>query len=199
MLSPKRATLRLWPSAKAAAARIQPRQLLADGRGLPVADHDLARHPQARADEAVLAVAVGRLVEVHEVHVDRSHGMSRLNWVCRWHSGLRSSTRPAIHIFEGLKVCIHGDDAGARARGVRLSHQREDGVGSLHHRFPDERARKGRVQSLDHRLRMLVHLLEDVRAVEVLTAGHEPELMLLELDHFLISFSANAPRARYFT
>ncbi len=45
-------------------------ELLEDGRGLPVADHDLARQAQARADEAVLPVAVGRLVEVHEVHVD---------------------------------------------------------------------------------------------------------------------------------
>ena len=32
--------------------------------------------------------------------------MSRLNWVWRWQRGRLSSVSPAIHIFEGLKVCI---------------------------------------------------------------------------------------------
>ena len=34
------------------------------------------------------------------------HGRSRLNWVCRWTSGLRSSVSPAIHILAGENVCI---------------------------------------------------------------------------------------------
>ena len=37
---------------------------------LPVTGNDLARSAQAGADEAVLAVAVGSLIQVHEVHVD---------------------------------------------------------------------------------------------------------------------------------
>ena len=37
---------------------------------LPVADHDLAVEPHARVEEPGLAVAMGGLVEVHEVHVD---------------------------------------------------------------------------------------------------------------------------------
>ena len=36
-----------------------------------------------------------------------AHGSSTLAWVCRWSSGLRSASSPAIHIFAGLKVCIH--------------------------------------------------------------------------------------------
>jgi hypothetical protein len=39
-------------------------------RVLPMTDHDRAIHAQARADEPVLPVAVGRLVQVHEIHVD---------------------------------------------------------------------------------------------------------------------------------
>ena len=39
---------------------------------LPVADHDLAVQAEAAADEPELAVAVGGLVQVHEVHVDRA-------------------------------------------------------------------------------------------------------------------------------
>ena len=34
------------------------------------------------------------------------HGMSRLNWVWRWQSGLVSLVSPLIHIFDGLNVCI---------------------------------------------------------------------------------------------
>ena len=43
-------------------------------RILPMADDDLPRLAHPRADEAELAVAVGRLVQVHEVHVDRRPG-----------------------------------------------------------------------------------------------------------------------------
>ena len=32
------------------------------------------------------------------------HGMSRLCWVCRCSSGLRSSFSPLIHIFDGENV-----------------------------------------------------------------------------------------------
>ncbi len=34
-------------------------------------------------------------------------GMSRLNCVWRWQSGFCSLLSPPIHIFAGLKVCIH--------------------------------------------------------------------------------------------
>ncbi len=33
-------------------------------------------------------------------------GSATFAWVCRWSSGLRSASRPAIHIFAGEKVCI---------------------------------------------------------------------------------------------
>ena len=35
-----------------------------------------------------------------------AHGMSRLNWVCRWSSGFAQRVKPAIHIFAGENVCI---------------------------------------------------------------------------------------------
>src|SRR6056297_2044311 len=35
-----------------------------------------------------------------------SHGISALNWVCRWHKGLLNILSPAIHILAGEKVCI---------------------------------------------------------------------------------------------
>ena len=56
-----------------------------------------------------------------------SQGMSRLNWVCRCRSGLRSSESPAIHIFAGEKVCIqvirpaHPSSAFASRHSVRIA------------------------------------------------------------------------------
>ncbi|CAB4920545.1 unannotated protein [freshwater metagenome] len=35
-----------------------------------------------------------------------AHGRAASAWVCRCSSGLRSASRPAIHILAGLKVCI---------------------------------------------------------------------------------------------
>ena len=51
-----------------------PGQPLLRLRLLPMADDHFARLPQPRADVAELAVAVRRLVQVHEVHVDRVPG-----------------------------------------------------------------------------------------------------------------------------
>ena len=36
-----------------------------------------------------------------------AHGNPTLAWVCRCSSGLPRASRPPIHIFAGLKVCIH--------------------------------------------------------------------------------------------
>ena len=73
---------------------------------LPVPHDHRALQAHARADEAELPVAVRRLVEVHEVHVDLAQGMSLLYWVCRCTKGFFSAESPAIHIFAGEKVCI---------------------------------------------------------------------------------------------
>ncbi len=35
-----------------------------------------------------------------------AHGSARLSWVCRCSSGLRSASRPVIHILAGENVCI---------------------------------------------------------------------------------------------
>jgi len=35
-----------------------------------------------------------------------AHGSATFACVCRWSSGLRSRSRPPIHIFAGLNVCI---------------------------------------------------------------------------------------------
>ena len=70
MLSPKRTTRRLRASWTPAAARIQAPMRDWTAGLLPVAGDGLARHAQPRHDVGELAVAVRRLVQVHEGHVD---------------------------------------------------------------------------------------------------------------------------------
>jgi hypothetical protein len=69
MLSPKRASLSVRAACQPAAARCQSSTCAARRVG-DVADDGLARDAEARLDVAELAVAVGGLVEVHEVEVD---------------------------------------------------------------------------------------------------------------------------------
>src|SRR6187431_1765772 len=64
------------------------RELLDDIRVLPVAYHDLAVDPQPCADEPILPVAVGGLVEVHEVHVELSPGQLAVKLGVKMREGL---------------------------------------------------------------------------------------------------------------
>ena len=73
---------------------------------LPMADDHLAGFAQPRADIAELAVAVGGLVEVHEIHVDRGPGQVAVELRMEMGHRLIERRRPAIHILAGEKVCI---------------------------------------------------------------------------------------------
>ena len=105
-MPPKRTIFRLRDSANAHATRDQLVELGEDVAVLPVSDHDLALEAQARADEAVFAVAVGRLVQVHEVHVDLRPGQLAVELRVQVRERLASWVSPRIHIFAGEKVCI---------------------------------------------------------------------------------------------
>ena len=71
MLSPKRATFSACAVVPGAAAPASSADALLDFRILPVTDDHFAVDAHPRADEAEFAVAVRRLVQVHEIHVDR--------------------------------------------------------------------------------------------------------------------------------
>ena len=71
---------------------------------LPVTGDDLARLAESGSDEAVLAVAVRGLIEVHEVHVDLFVG--NLAVILRGKMQPRL-LRPLIHILDGLNVWHH--------------------------------------------------------------------------------------------
>jgi hypothetical protein len=49
---------------------------------------------------------MGRLIEVHEVHVDLCPGEIAVELGVRWSSGFCRTVSPAIHILAGENVCI---------------------------------------------------------------------------------------------
>ena len=71
----------------------------------PVADDDLAGEPQARVDEARLAVAVRGLVQVHEVHVDRAPRQVAIELRVQMQERLLQRIQPANPHLRRARTC----------------------------------------------------------------------------------------------
>ena len=165
-------------SCQPAAARAQRAEPLRHDRVLPVADDHLAAVAQARLDEAELAVAVGGLVEVHEVHVDLGPGQVAVELrVQVQRAACAGRGRPAIHILAGEKVCIQamrpmqfGAASASRRTWAMSSGVVTTGLTTI--RTGTAGGRRGRGDLAG----VLRDLAQDVLAVQVLAAGDEPGL-----------------------
>ena len=107
-----------------------------------------------------------------------AHGMAPWCWVWRCRNGLRRPCSPAIHILAGENVCIHRispTQAGSRSASWH-SARMPAGVGQhgLDHDPGGDAGR--RVQGGGDLGAVGGHRGERVRAVQVLAAGHEPDL-----------------------
>ena len=191
----------------AEAGELEPARLgPAAGRAHPGADpvvhffvcevaHDhLAALPQPRAGGPELAVAVGGLVQVHEVHVDRAPRQVAIALRVQVQVGLlqrREAGDPHLRGREG----VHPEhEADASLRLVRLGHHARDLVGGLHDRLAHDAAGDpGRgVEGRRDALGVLGDLPQRLGAVQVLAAGHEPDLALFQAgDHLRTSLLAS--------
>ena len=129
----------------------------------------LAGHAEPGLDVAELPVAVRRLVEVHEVHVDRSStAASTLACVCRCSSGVRSASSPAIHIFAGENVCIHAITPTHASEVLASRQTRRIALGVGQHRLPDhpDGHAGGVVSGIGDLPRLLGDLAQRVLAVQ---------------------------------
>ena len=112
-------------------------KLLLDVLVLPEADHHFAIEAHPAHDEAVFAIAMSRLVEVHEIHVDGApwdlavvlsmevgDGLAKLLQAVDPHLGRREGVAP-------------GDEANAVGSGIRLLAKVGDLLGSLGDRLED--------------------------------------------------------------
>ena len=107
MLSPKRASFSCCTASQPAAALVQvPIEAVTAGlltcpttvlRDVP---NRVAMYPNSRSPWA----AWFRFMKSKSM---LSQGNSKFAWVCKCSNGFASAVSPAIHIFAGLKVCIH--------------------------------------------------------------------------------------------
>ncbi len=158
-------------------------QLLLHSLLLPVADDDLAITPQTRADEPELAIAVGALVEVHEVHVDVGPRDVPIELRVQVHEGLVQRGQAGDpHL--GRRERVHpGDDADAVGGGVGLHADVMDGLRRGHDRLEDDLDRDllGTGKPLRDLSGVLIHLLEGLGAIKVLASRHKPQFQFLQV------------------
>ena len=126
MLSPKRAILAPWASCQAQAARSHTASWANTLSVLPVADDDLSLQAHARADEPELAPAVGRLVEVHKVHVDRVPGDVAVELGVEVDKGLLQRLQARDPHLGRAKGVHPGDQTDAVLSSIGLHTQIED-------------------------------------------------------------------------
>ena len=144
---------------------------------LPVPDDDLPRLAQSGAEESELAVAVGRLVQVHEIHVDRRPGQITIELRVQVGQRLgqgRQSGDPHLGRREGVHP---GDHADAMGRSVGIAADVKDRFRRRDDRLEDDAQGqpRGGAEPLDQTAAVFGHLAKSRLAVKVLTAGDEPD------------------------
>jgi hypothetical protein len=152
--------------------------LLLHARVADVADDRLARHAETGLHVAELAVAVGGLVEVHEVEVDVGPGQRHVRLRVQVQQRLAQGVEAADPHLGRAERVHPGRDADDRVVEVRLEHGAADRVGVGQHGLPDEAHGHvgGGGQLVGDGTRLVGDLLQRLFAVEALAPGEEPHL-----------------------
>ncbi len=158
---------------------------LLDGWVGPVAGDGLPREPQARGHVAELAVAVRRLVQVHEVHVDLGPRQLAVELRVQMEERLLQRAQAGDPHLRGRERVHPGDDPDAAVVPVRLGAERANRLGAPRRRLVDDADRHGLggVEPCRHLGRVLRDLAQGGLAVHVLAPGHEPDLESVERFH----------------
>ena len=156
-----------------------------------MADHDGPLQPHPRGDEPELPVAVGGLIEVHEIHVDRGPGDLAIELRVEVQERLLEGREPADpHL--GRREGVHpGDQPDAGIAGVGLLAEALDlvrtGQDGLDHHLDRDVARG--IKAGRDPQRMLGDGLERVGAVQMLRSGDEPDLVGADIEHAAVSWT----------
>jgi len=155
----------------------------------PMADDDLAAEPHAGVDEPRLAVAVRRLVEVHEIHVDRAPRQLGVELGVEMSERLLQRVEAADPHLRRREGVHPQDQARAIGIGIGFEAQLENLVGRgqqrLEHGLERQLFRFG--ERAGDLLGVGGDLLERSRPVEVLRPADEPDFRIGEEDHVHLS------------
>lgn len=147
----------------------------------PVADDDLAVEAHAAVDKSGLAVAVRRLVQVHEIHVDLLVGDLAVVLGGKMAVGLLQIHKAVDPHLAGTEGVAPGDDARTAGVVVGLAHHVGNllvGLGRDLVDHPAGQIARG-VQQIRHLGGTAGHGLQHLGSVQKLTAHHKPEFIFL--------------------
>ena len=152
----------------------------------PMTDDDFAIEAHARVDEPRFAVAVRRLIEVHEIHVDGVPRQLAIELGVEMEERLLEqveATNPHLRRREGMHP---QDKAGAVRVGGRIGADFRDLIGRRGDELEHGLERKGgRRRELGGDLGgVACDLFERPGPVQMLRAADEPDLWRSEIDHF---------------
>ena len=156
-------------------ADLRLRQLIA-----PMPHDRLAPQTQPAHHEAEFAVAVRRLIQIHEVHVNLGPGDVAIVLRVKVQKRLPQRGQTGDPVLRRRK-CVHpGDHADAITVAVGSPAKRVNLLGCRQHRLKDDlqRDRRCRIQRRRDFPRMRADLLNRLRPVQMLTAGQEPNLII---------------------
>ena len=151
----------------------------------PMADDDLAGEAHARMDETRLAIAVRRLVQVHEIHVDRAPRQVAIELRVEMQERLLKGVEPADPHLRRRERVHPENEAGAIVVRIRLHAEFRDLVGRGQERLEDGFQRQFR--RVGERAGDVARIggdpLQGTRAVEMLGAANEPDFGSGQIDH----------------
>ena len=170
MLSPKRANFAPCQSCQARATRIQSAEAVLHLGVRPMPDDHLAVEAQAGVDESRFAVAMCRLVEVHEIHVDLAPGQIAVELCVQVEERLPQSVQSADPHFRGRERVHPKNETRAVRVAARFLADAADFLRSGDKGFENEGERHffRAIQRFDDFLRVGGDLLERFWPVEVL-------------------------------
>ena len=151
----------------------------------PVAHHDLAIQAQAGVQEPGLAIAVGGLVEVHEIHVDLAPRQIAIELRMQMAERLSQGRQTANPHFGGRERMHPEDQARALGRVIGFQTELADFVRRGEHGLENDFQRQPprAVQFLHDFARVCGHLLQRHLTVKVLTPGDIPDFKSIEVLH----------------
>ena len=145
---------------------------------LVVSRNDLVGDAESRKDVAVLSVAVRRLVQVHEIHVDLVVGKLLIRLGVQMQQGLGQDLKALDpHLCRGEGV-HPGDDADTVVVIFRSADVLHTDRGSLHRGKQLDRHHTAQffIQKIHHGAAVRRHLVKALSAVKVLTARNKIQL-----------------------